>query len=77
MKLLRYGLPGQERPGLVDADGIVRDLSSHIEDIDGRLLDDVHLDQLRGLDSATLPEIKPPTRYAPCVANVGKFCALD
>ena len=47
MKLMRCGLPGHERPGLIDADGIVRDLSGHVEDIDGRMLNDVNLAQLR------------------------------
>ena len=56
MKLMRFGLPGHERPGLIDADGIVRDLSGHVEDIDGRMLNDVNLAQLRDLDFAALPK---------------------
>ena len=76
MKLVRFGLPGDERPGLVDADGIIRDLSGHVEDIDGRMLGDAHLAQLRGLDFTKLPKIDPQIRYAPCIANVGKFLCI-
>ena len=76
MKLMRFGLPGHERPGLIDADGIVRDLSGHVEDINGRMLNDANLAQLRDLDFAALPKIDPQIRYAPCVANVGKFMCI-
>jgi len=76
MKLVRCGLPGYERPGLLDADGIVHDLSSHVEDIDGRMLNDGKLAQLRSVDTAGLPKIDPQTRYAPCIANVGKFMCI-
>ena len=76
MKLLRCGPLGQERPGLLDEDGIVRDLSGFVEDIDGRMLNDVNLAQLRSLDFAALPKIDPQTRYAPCIANVGKFMCI-
>ena len=76
MKLVRCGPLGHERPGLLDADGIVRDLSGFFEDIDGRMLNDVNLAQLRGLDLSALPKIDPQTRYAPCIANVGKFMCI-
>ena len=76
MKLVRFGLPGDEKPGLVDADGIIRDLSSHVQDIDGRMLDDACLAQLRGLDPTTLPKIDQQTRYAPCITNVRKFLCI-
>ena len=76
MKLMRFGLPGHERPGLIDADGMLRDLSGHVDDINGRMLNDVNLAQLRNLDFAALPIIDPQTRYAPCVANVGKFMCI-
>ena len=76
MKLLRCGPLGHERPALLDADGIVRDLSGFVEDIDGRMLNDVNLAQLRGLDFAALPKIDSQTRFAPCVANVGKFMCI-
>ena len=76
MKLVRCGLPGHERPGLLDADGVVRDLSGHVADIDGRMLNDGTLAQLRSLDTAALPKIDPQARYAPCIANVGKFMCI-
>ena len=76
MKLVRCGPLGHEKPGLLDADGIVRDLSGFVEDIDGRMLNDANLAQLRSLDFAALPKIDPQTRYAPCVANVGKFMCI-
>ena len=76
MKLVRCGPLGHEKPGLLDADGIVRDLSGFVEDIDGRMLNDANLAQLRSLDFAALPKIDPQTRYAPCIANVGKFMCI-
>ena len=76
MKLVRFGLPGDEKPGLVDADGIIRDLSCHVQDIDCRMLDDDCLAQLRGLDPTTLPKIDQQTRDAPCITNVGKFLCI-
>ena len=76
MKLVRCGPLGHEKPGLLDADGVVRDLSGFVEDIDGRMLNDANLAQLRSLDFAALPKIDPQIRYAPCVANVGKFMCI-
>ena len=76
MKLVRCGPLGHEKPGLLDADGVVRDLSGFVEDIDGRMLNDANLAQLRSLDFAALPKIDPQTRYAPCIANVGKFMCI-
>ncbi len=76
MKLVRCGPLGHEKPGLIDADGIVRDLSGFVEDIDGRMLNDVNLARLRSLDLAALPKIDPQSRYAPCIANVGKFMCI-
>src|SRR6267143_679654 len=55
MKLLRYGPPGQEKPGLFDRDGKIRDLSGAVRDIDGETLAPAALDRLRRLDPATLP----------------------
>ena len=76
MKLVRCGPLGHEKPGLLDADGVVRDLSGFVEDIDGRMLNDANLAQLRSLDFAALPKIDTQTRYAPCIANVGKFMCI-
>ncbi|WP_423600064.1 ureidoglycolate lyase [Roseateles sp. MS654] len=80
MKLLRYGPPGQERPGLLDAGGHVRDLSEHIDDLAGEVLTPAGLSLLRKLDPATLPLVpgvpQRDLRLGPCVAQVGKFICI-
>ncbi len=76
MKLLRFGPPGKEKPGLVDAAGRVRDLSAHVDDIDLRTLDDAALDALRRIDPATLPEAPKDVRIGPCVAHIGKLVCV-
>lgn len=76
MKLMRIGAKGQERPAMLDSDGVIRDLSSHIDDVSGDALSDVALEKLRAIDSATLPEIPADTRIGPCVGNVGKFICI-
>ncbi|MDI7047160.1 ureidoglycolate lyase, partial [Escherichia coli] len=58
MKLLRYGPKGQERPGLLDAQGKIRDLSKVVGDIDGAVLTDEGLAKLRALDPASLPVVE-------------------
>ena len=76
MKLLRHGTSGQEKPGLLDNDGIVRDLSGIVDDIDGALLLGPKLDEIRKLDPASLPVVDPATRLGPCVARIGKFICI-
>jgi len=76
MKLLRFGPQGQEKPGLLDADGRIRDLSGVIDDIDGSTLSDDSLARLRALDLSTLPLVPEGVRYGPCVAKVGKFLCI-
>jgi ureidoglycolate lyase/2,4-diketo-3-deoxy-L-fuconate hydrolase len=76
MKLLRFGSPGKEKPGLVDAAGRVRDLSGHVDDIDLRVLDDKGLDALRRIDPASLPEAPQAARIGPCVAYIGKLVCV-
>ena len=80
MKLLRYGPPGQERPGLLDADGQVRDLSEHIDDLAGEVLTSAGLSLLSRLDPATLPRVpgtpQQDLRLGPCVGQVGKFICI-
>ncbi|XHS77384.1 ureidoglycolate lyase [Burkholderiaceae bacterium UC74_6] len=80
MKLLRYGPPGQERPGLLDANGQVRDLSVQIEDLAGDALTPAGLELLRKLDPASLPLVpgtpQQDLRLGPCVAQVGKFICI-
>ena len=80
MKLLRYGPPGQERPGLLDAQGRVRDLSHLVGDIAGLALTPAGLAELRSLDVERLPVV-PGTpqqglRLGPCVGQVGKFVCI-
>ncbi|HVN43191.1 MAG TPA: fumarylacetoacetate hydrolase family protein [Steroidobacteraceae bacterium] len=76
MKLIRYGDPGQERPGLLDAKGAVRDLSKVVEDIDGRTLGRRALARLRSLEVERLPKVAAPGRYGPCVGRPGKFLCI-
>ncbi|MCL4123349.1 UNVERIFIED_CONTAM: hypothetical protein GTU68_015555 [Idotea baltica] len=76
MKLVRYGEPGAEKPGLIDGDGTLRDLSGHVADIAGTALDDATLDQLRALSPASLPEVSGNPRLGPCVGNIGKFLCI-
>ena len=76
MKLVRYGEPGQEKPGLIDAQGGLRDLSAHVSDITGATLDDATLDKLRALDPASLPAVEGSPRFGPCVGNIGKYMCI-
>jgi 2-keto-4-pentenoate hydratase/2-oxohepta-3-ene-1,7-dioic acid hydratase in catechol pathway len=76
MKLLRYGPAGQEKPGLLDRDGKIRDLSDAVRDIDGEALSPASLDRLRRLDPATLPLVAGTPRLGPCVGGVSKVLAI-
>jgi 2,4-diketo-3-deoxy-L-fuconate hydrolase len=76
MKLLRYGLTGQEMPGLLDANGAIRDLSRVIADLDGAALSPAGLQRLAALDPETLPAVPGAPRTGVPVANVGKFIAI-
>ncbi|QDD89537.1 ureidoglycolate lyase [Pseudomonas oryzihabitans] len=76
MKLLRYGEKGQEKPGLLDEQGILRDLSAHIPDITGATLGAETLASLARLDPASLPRVEGQPRIGPCVGNVGKFICI-
>ncbi|MDG0024243.1 ureidoglycolate lyase [Trinickia sp. Y13] len=76
MKLLRYGPKGQEKPGLIDAEGIVRDLSSVVDDIAGDVLSDAGLARLRALDPSTLPRAPEGVRLGACVGRVGKMVCI-
>ena len=76
MKLLRYGPPGQEKPGLLDRNGTIRDLSGNIRDLDGAALAPATLDRLRGLDPASLPAVAGAPRLGPCVGSVSKIVAI-
>jgi len=76
MKLLRFGQVGHEKPGLLDADGNVRDLSGVIDDIAGEVLSEASLAKLAAIDPASLPIVPAVTRYGPCVGRVGKFICV-
>jgi 2-keto-4-pentenoate hydratase/2-oxohepta-3-ene-1,7-dioic acid hydratase in catechol pathway len=76
MKLLRYGSPGNEKPGLLDRDGKIRDLSDVVGDIDGTALAPASLARLKGIDPATLPLVSGSPRIGPCVANPSKVLAI-
>ena len=75
MKLLRYGPKGQEKPGIVDAKGVVRDLSGLVYDIAGDVLTDQGLAGIAEADLSTLPAVEVD-RYGPCVGGVGKFVCI-
>jgi 2-keto-4-pentenoate hydratase/2-oxohepta-3-ene-1,7-dioic acid hydratase in catechol pathway len=76
MQLLRYGNPGQERPGLLDAEGNLRDLSTHIPDLAGEALAPASLARLAALDWRQLPKVAGAPRIGPCVAGTGKFLCI-
>ena len=76
MKLLRFGPSGSEKPGLLDADGQIRDLSGIVDDIAGDVLSEASLAKLKAIDPATLPLAPAGSRYGPCVAKVGKFICI-
>ena len=76
MKLLRYGPQGTEKPGMMAADGTIRDLSGHIDDLAGAELSDAALDQLRAIDVNSLPVVEGSARLGPCVGNIGKFVCI-
>jgi ureidoglycolate lyase len=76
MKLLRYGTKGQEKPGLLDSQGQIRDLSAHVSDIAGSALDPASLATLARLDPASLPLVSGSARIGACVGEVGKFICI-
>ena len=76
MKLLRYGPIGSEKPGLLDNAGLLRDLSEHVDDINGAMLNDATLDLLRALDVSALPIVEGEQRIGACVGNIGKFLCI-
>ncbi|GJI87219.1 MULTISPECIES: fumarylacetoacetate hydrolase family protein [Duganella] len=76
MKLLRYGPKGQEKPGLIDAEGVLRDLSAVLPDLRAADLGPASLARLAALDPARLPAVPEPVRMAPPWAGVGKFICV-
>lgn len=76
MKLVRYGATGAEKPGMLDGEGTLRDLSSHVSDIAGDILSDAGLAKLRAIDPGTLPAVEGSPRIGACVGNIGKFLCI-
>ncbi|MBU2193491.1 MAG: fumarylacetoacetate hydrolase family protein [Alphaproteobacteria bacterium] len=76
MKLLRYGEPGRERPGMIDADGNIRDLSGHVADIAGADISPESSKKLASVDARSLPLVEGNPRLGPCVAGTGKFICI-
>ncbi|MCS3469681.1 ureidoglycolate lyase [Pseudomonas sp. JUb42] len=76
MKLLRYGDKGAEKPGLLDANGRIRDLSAHVADIAGDVLTPSGLAALAALDPASLPLVAGQPRIGACVGQIGKFVCI-
>lgn len=76
MKFVRFGQAGSEKPGLVDAQGHIRDLSGHVSDLAGAHLDPAHLARLAKVDPASLPLVAAGTRLGSCVARPGNFIAV-
>jgi 2-keto-4-pentenoate hydratase/2-oxohepta-3-ene-1,7-dioic acid hydratase in catechol pathway len=76
MKLLRFGPVGQEKPGVLDAQNRIRDLSGVVADIGGETLSDEGLAKLRALDLESLPLAPEGVRYGACVAGVSKFLCI-
>lgn len=76
MKFLRYGEVGQEKPGILDAEGNIRDLSAHISDLSGAALAPEALAKLSELDVNSLPKVEGNPRLGPCVAGTGKFICV-
>jgi len=76
MKLVRYGATGQEKPGMIDADGTLRDLSAHVTDLTGSTLGDDSIAKLRTLDPTTLPAVQGNPRMGACVGDIGKFMCI-
>ena len=76
MKLVRFGEAGAEKPGIVDRDGAIRDLSGVVDDIGGAAISPEGLARLAALDTGSLPLAPEGARLGPCVANTGKFICI-
>ena len=76
MKLLRFGEAGAEKPGLLDSDGNIRDLSGHVDDLGGTNISPDALAKLAKIDVNSLPLVDGSPRFGPCVAGTGKFMCI-
>ena len=76
MKLLRFGSPGKEKPGLIDDSGTIRDLSGLVDDISEEILLPENLEKLRNTDTSSFPEVNNEPRLGPCIGKIGKFICI-
>ena len=76
MKLLRFGEMGQEKPGILDSNGNIRDLSGHISDINGDTISEDGLNKISSIDQMSLPIVPEGTRLGACVGSIGKFLCI-
>src|SRR5205809_8017873 len=76
MKLVRFGAPGREKPGIIDDKGRIRDLSKIVPDISGETLSPKGLNKIRKTDLSKLPTVKAGTRLGPCVGDTRHFIAI-
>ena len=76
MKLLRLGQKGKEKPAVLDNGGKIRDISSHIEDLNPHYLNFENISKLQGTDLSTLPELSSTERIGSCISKPGKFVAI-
>ncbi|MFT4463849.1 MAG: fumarylacetoacetate hydrolase family protein [Sodalis sp. (in: enterobacteria)] len=76
MKLVRWGEPGHEKPGVLDEEQQIRDVSGIVDDWHGQRLSDDSLQRLRSLSLSRLPQVSPGTRLGPCVARPGKIVCV-
>ncbi|MCQ0987203.1 fumarylacetoacetate hydrolase family protein [Jiella marina] len=76
MKLVRYGPAGQEKPGLIDADGKLRDLTGQVPDIAGDTLSQKGLTALKGIDPSSLSVVEGTPRFGPCVGGISKIICI-
>ena len=76
MKFLRYGEFGKERPGVLDKNGQIRDLSGHIEDISGSVLNANSINKLKKVNVENLPAVEGTPRLGTCVSGIGKFICI-
>ena len=76
MKLLRFGDPGKEKPGLLDNSGTIRDLSGLVDDISEETLLPENLEKIHNTNISSLPEVNDDPRLGPCVGKIGKFICI-
>ena len=76
MKLLRFGEMGQEKPGILDSNGNIRDLSGHISDINGETISEDGLNKISSIDQMSLPIVLEGTSLGACVGSIGKFLCI-